>query len=162
YLTRNRTELARRGIRHDHHLVLVQIAVHLQDGRLGELTPCQNARRPIYRTAHRELQLHGAVPREILGVLQKTDVMHADDHRHGTRQRSRVLDVQQIGTILPAPHRQVEAQAEKRVGSYTAGPNIRGKALRGVLLGHVGDQLVAPDLGSKSVQKTPNVDLVTR
>ena len=59
-------------------------------------------------------------------------------------------------------HRQVEPQAQERIGGDPPGANVRRDTLGGTLRRHVGNELVVLILGGKCVQKTPNVYLVTR
>ena len=73
----------------------------------------QHARGGFDRTPHGAAQLQRAKRSEVLRMLQKADIVHADYDGRGTEDRRRVLHVQQVRTILAQPARNIEAQAHK-------------------------------------------------
>ena len=66
-------------------------------------------------------------------MLDKTDVMDADYDGHRARQRRRILDMQQVGTVLPQPHGQFQSQAEEGIRRDLARAETGGGPLSGIL-----------------------------
>lgn len=112
---RNRPEFGSGGIGDHHDLVLIQIAVDLQDGPAREFAAGEDPGGAMYGAAYGPLQLVGARPRKVLRVLEKTDVVDADDYRDRTGERSRILNVQKVGPIFAHSVRQIITEAHEGV-----------------------------------------------
>src|SRR5712692_2692380 len=99
---------------HHDNLPLVDI-VMLENRPTREFARREHARRRLYGTLHRTAQLCRAEPGEILRMFEITYVVDADHQRYRRPNRTRVLDVQQVGTILAQPPWQVEPQPAERI-----------------------------------------------
>ena len=87
------TELGGNGVGHHHHFAFIKVVVP-QDGAAGEFAGRQHGRRRLHRSIDGEAKLLSAVAREVLGMLQKADVVDANHQGHTTKDGSGVLHVQ--------------------------------------------------------------------
>ncbi len=160
-LERHRAEFRAGGVGSHHHFVLVQVAVNPQDGAPRKLAHREHPRRAVHRPPHRPAQLPRPPSGEILGMLQKADVVDAHHHRHRARHRSRVLHVKQIRPVPPQLHAQLVSQAQERVGGDGTGTNAGGQTTASLFGRHIGQDLAFAVLGGgESVQKASDVDLI--
>jgi len=156
---RYRPELRSRRVRHHHYLSSSRSPYTFRIDARATSVPVSifAAAAP---SAPPSLQLPGAAVREILRMLQETDVVTVA-HRHRTRYRSRILHVQQV-------RRSSRTFLERSYPSRAKGLGPRGECECWPVCWHRFPvqtrmpHLTVVILGCEGVQKASNVDLVSR
>ena len=95
-------------------------------------------------------------------MLDKTDIMdaHYDGHRAG--QRRRILDVQQVGAVLPQPHRQFQSKAEEGIRRDLPGMEAVGDPLSGILGREICYEFRLIIQSREAFEEASNINLVSR
>ena len=153
-------ELAGDGVRHHHHFVFGD-AIVLQNRAAGIFARREHAGRALHRLLHRQAQLERTKPGEVLRILQKAHIVHADHQGSRAEQRTRILHVQQIRTIAPEMPGQVHAQTLVGILRDTPRPDPARQIRLGALLRDIGDQFAAFVQAGELLQKVADINFVS-
>src|SRR5262249_50989409 len=92
---------------------------------------------------------------------EKADVMHADHYWNGAGERGGVLHVQQVGAVPAKVARQLETQADERIGGYPPRGEARRHPGRALVHRQIRDELRFGVQRGESVEEVADVHLVT-
>jgi hypothetical protein len=115
----------------------------------------------LHGVADGEVQLQGPRAREVVGVCEKADVVHAHHHWNAREGGGRILHVQQVGAIAQQAARQIESQSDEWVHRYLPHGETAGDFVARGRSRYVGDELGPITAHRKSLQEITDIGFIT-